>query len=182
MQDWCCSLQTNACRQFHGGKHVCSKSLVFIFSDTDWLLERSAEFSPSMQQCETAAAEKKDRATRSRHCCDRSHVWAVHAASKWNTGSDATSGESEDQLGTTWRRNVNHGSGREARGQPPGFRGFADKGRGKTNNGQLLFFFFFLLRESLAGSDSQAFNWIRKMFAEQVVMAAATLQRDNTPL
>lgn len=55
------------------------------------------------------------------------------------------------------------------------------KRRGETNNGQLLFFFL-LLRESLAGSDSQAFNWIGKMFAEQVVMAAATLQRDNTPL
>lgn len=40
------------------------------------------------------------------------------------------------------------------------------------------FFFFFFLRESLAGSDSQAFNWIGKMFAEQVVMAAATLQWD----
>lgn len=36
--------------------------------------------------------------------------------------------------------------------------------------------------ESLAGSDSQAFNWIGKMFAEQVVMAAATLQRDNVLL
>lgn len=38
---------------------------------------------------------------------------------------------------------------------------------------------FFFLRESLAGSDSQAFNWIGKMFAGQVVMAAATLQWDN---
>lgn len=60
---------------------------------------------------------------------------------------------------------MKHGTGREVRGQ-----------RGETNNRQLFFFFF--LRESLAGSDSQAFNWIGKMFAEQVVMAAATLQWD----
>lgn len=56
--------------------------------------------------------------------------------------------------------------------------------RGETNNRQLIVFFYFIffLRECLAGSDSQAFNWIGKMFAEQVVMAAATLQQDNVLL
>lgn len=34
----------------------------------------------------------------------------------------------------------------------------------------------FLRGGSLAGSDTQAFNWMGKMFADQVVMASATLQ------
>lgn len=182
MQDGCCSLQTNACRQIHGGKHVCSSHpSSSLPTPTDcWnarqnLVHRRNNAKQQPQQKGPRNAQPP--LLRPQPCVGGSTPPPNETQLQTRPQESLRTSveQQEDGTGSTavaGRRVVNRLVSEASQ----------TKRRGETNNGQLLFFFFLVLRESLAGSDSQAFNWIGKMFAEQVVMAAATLQRDNTPL